>query len=181
MALISGAFITRLGPPLSLQRCESSLEGSWSVYFALMLVWQSNKHGALWVTRVAFISPWLAIRSKPFTKERDLWHRKRKVVFLFVTLPCSERFGNSSSWRGNGKHRLCTNRRKLCIFSFVCSRLLCERGSWRLTEGPAEASEGSRDESASGRDITQQQQTTALKIRNHLSPEPRWQTARIVW
>lgn len=105
MALISGAFITRLGPSLSLQRCESSLEGSWSVYFALMLVWQSNKHGALWVTRVAFISPSLAIRSKPFTKEMDLWHRKRKVVFLFVRLRCSGRFGNSSSWRGNGKHR----------------------------------------------------------------------------
>ena len=106
MALISGAFITRLGPSPSLQRCESSLEGSWSVYFALMQVWQSNKHEAVWATRVAFISPSLAIRSKPFTKQRDLWHRKRKGVFLlFVSLRCSRRVGNSSSWRGNGKHR----------------------------------------------------------------------------
>lgn len=123
MTLISGAFITRLGPPLSLQRCASSLEGSWSVYFALMLVWQSNKHGALWVTRVAFISPSLAIRSKPFTKERDLWHRKRKVVFLFVTLPCSERFGNSSSWRRNGKRRKtdCAEIGESCASSALCA------------------------------------------------------------
>lgn len=80
----------------------------------------------------------------------SLWTNKRKLVFF------AKRIWNHAHLR-------------LCVLSVhTHTRLPCERGSWQLTAKqpkPLKAPETR----ASGQDITQQQQTTALKIRNRLS------------